>query len=250
MKNELVDYVLHLADTSLIQGQRLGEWCGHAFVLEQDIAITNISLDLIGQSRSLYQYAAELLNDGRDEDALCMMRNEREFKNLLLVEIPNGDFAQTLARQFYFDVYHELQCQALLTSSDERLKAIAEKSLKEVRYHVTWSAEWVIRLGDGTQESHDRIQKSLNELWMWTAELMSTAPYERELIEKGIAPDSSSFKIPWMNKIKEILKEATLTLPVDETKQSGGKVGTHTEFLGFILADLQHIQRSYPGLTW
>lgn len=250
MKKHLVDYVLHLADTSLILGQRLGEWCGHAFILEQDIAITNIALDLIGQSRSLYQYAAEILNDGSTEDSLAMMRGERQFKNLLLVEQPNGDFSSTLARQFLYDVFHEIQCEALLKSSDERLQAIAEKSLKEVRYHATWSCEWVIRLGDGTDESHHRMQKALDEVWMWTAELTSIAPYEEALITSGIAPDPRSFKTTWLHKVSLILEEATLRLPKDETRQQGGKVGLHSEHLGFVLAELQQIQRSYPGLTW
>lgn len=250
MKNQLIDYVLHLADTSLILGQRLGEWCGHAFILEQDIAITNIALDLIGQSRSLYQYAAEVLNDGSTEDSLAMMRGERQFKNLLLVEQPNGDFSNTLARQFLYDVFHEIQCEALLKSSDDRLRAIAEKSLKEVRYHTTWSSEWVIRLGDGTNESHRRMQKALDEVWMWTAELTSIVPYEEALLSSGIAPDPRSFKTTWLHKVTQVLEEATLKLPKDETHQQGGKVGLHSEHLGYILAELQQIQRCYPGLTW
>ncbi len=250
MKNQLVDYVLHLADTNLILGQRLGEWCGHAFILEQDIAITNIALDLIGKSRSLYQYAAEILNDGSTEDTLAMMRGERQFKNLLLVELPNGDFANTLARQFTYDIFHELQCEALLKSSDERLRAIAEKSLKEVRYHATWSCEWVIRLGDGTDESHRRMQTALDEIWMWTDELTTITSYEEVMVSKGIAPDPRTFKAAWLNKVNQILEEATLKLPTDETRQRGGKTGLHTENLGYILAELQQIQRSYPGLTW
>jgi ring-1,2-phenylacetyl-CoA epoxidase subunit PaaC len=244
----LNDYVLHLADTHLILGQRLGEWCGHNFVLEQDIAMSNIALDLLGQCRSLYQYAAELEGEGATEDTLAFLRGERQYKNLLLVEQPNGDFAYTLARQFFFDVYHEILCTELLKSSDERLRAIAEKAVKEVRYHVTWSSEWMIRLGDGTAESHTRLQKAVDELWMWTDELTTSAIYEQEL--KGIAPDMSAFKAQWLKKVQEIFAEATLTVPTDMTKQRGGKTGEHTEHLGFILAEMQFMQLTYPGMTW
>jgi ring-1,2-phenylacetyl-CoA epoxidase subunit PaaC len=245
---ELQDYVLHLADTHLILGQRLGEWCGHNFVLEQDIAMSNIALDLFGQCRSLYQYAADLGGGKQTEDQLAFMRGERHYKNLLLVEQPNGDFAFTLARQFFFDVYHQLLCEALTKSSDKQLQAIAEKSLKEVRYHLTWSSEWMIRLGDGTDESHQRIQHAVNELWMWTHELTSAASYEKGL--DGVVPDPTTFKAAWRSQVKKILDEATLLQPADETIQSGGKEGIHTEHLGFILSEMQMMQRTYPGMTW
>jgi ring-1,2-phenylacetyl-CoA epoxidase subunit PaaC len=245
---ELQDYVLHLADTHLILGQRLGEWCGHNFVLEQDIAMSNIGLDLLGQCRSLYQYAAELEGGKQTEDQLAFMRGERQYKNHLLVEQPNGDFAFTLARQFFFDVYHQLLCEELIKSSDKQLQAIGEKSLKEVRYHLTWSSEWMIRLGDGTDESHQRIQHAVNELWMWTHELTSPAPYEKVL--KGIVPDPTTFKDAWNSHVKKILTEATLQQPTDGTIQLGGKEGIHTEHLGFILSEMQMMQRTYPGMTW
>lgn len=243
---ELQDYVLHLADTHLILGQRLGEWCGHNVVLEQDIAMSNIALDLFGQCRSLYQYAAELGGIKQTEDQLAFLRSERQYKNHLLVEQPNGDFAFTIARQFFFDVYHQLLCEELIKCSDKQLQAIAEKSLKEVRYHLTWSSEWMIRLGDGTTESHQRMQTAVNELWMWTHELTTTASYEMALD----VPHPANFKAAWLAKVSAILKEATLDLPTDSTKQSGGKEGIHTEHLGYILSEMQMMQRTYPGMTW
>lgn len=243
---ELQDYVLHLADTHLILGQRLGEWCGHNFVLEQDIAMSNIALDLLGQCRALYQYAAEIGGGKQTEDQLAFLRGERQYKNHLLVEQPNRDFAFTLARQFFFDVYHQLLCEELVKCSDKQLQAIGEKSLKEVRYHLTWSSEWMIRLGDGTTESHQRIQHAVNELWMWTHELTTTSSYEKLLA----VPHPSDFKAAWLAKVSAILKEATLEIPADSTKQTGGKEGIHTEHLGFILSEMQMMQRTFPGMTW
>jgi ring-1,2-phenylacetyl-CoA epoxidase subunit PaaC len=250
MKTDLLNFTLHLADTHLILGQRLGEWCGHNFVLEQDIAMSNIALDLFGQSRSLYQYAAELQGEGKTEDDLAFLRGERQYKNLLLVEQKNGDFAHTLTRQFFYDVFHLLQCEELLKSSDERLRAIAEKSVKEVRYHLTWSSVWVIRLGDGTSESHARMQKAADSLWMWTGEMCTNAPYEEALIKARIAPDNTKFKAQWTAKVQEIFNEATLKVPMTDNQQSGGKSGVHSENLGFILAEMQILQRTYPGLSW
>ncbi len=246
----LVDYTLHLADTNLVLGQRIAEWCGHSFILEQDIAKSNIALDLIGQSRSLYQYAAQLVGEGKTEDDLAFLRSDREYKNLLIVEQPNGDFASTLARQFYFDAFHVLQCEKLLASHDETLRAIAEKAVKEARYHHTWSAEWVIRLGDGTAESHRRIQLALEDLWMWTGEFFMPASYETELVSRGIAVNLAELKLPWEAKIREVLQEATLAMPVGEALQRGGKTGAHTEYLGHLLAEMQVLPRTYPGATW
>lgn len=244
----LIDYTLHLADTHLILGQRLSEWCGHNFVLEQDIAVSNIALDLIGQARSLYQYAAELSGGAATEDKLAFLRGEREFKNLLLVEQENGDFAVTLARQFFYDAFHVLQMEKLLESSDQRLRAIAEKSVKEARYHLTWSSEWVIRLGDGTPESHRRLQSAVDETWMWTGEMFTNAPYESALA--GVVPDNTSLQAAWLSQVQSIFAEATLKLPLTDNHQSGGKLGLHTERLGFILAEMQSMQRTYPGMTW
>ncbi len=247
--NALTDYTLHLADNQLILGQRLCEWCGHNFVLEQDIAMSNIALDLIGQARSYYQYASKL--DGKkSEDDLAMLRGEREYKNLLLLEQPNGDFANTLARQFFYDVFHLFQLEDHLKSSDESLRAIAEKAVKEVRYHVTWSSEWMIRLGDGTTESHARLQHAVNKIWMWTGEMFEASAFEKDLIEKKIISNPKDFKLSWDQKIQEILTEATLKLPLEEPYQHGGKDGLHTEHLGYILAEMQSLQRTYPGLAW
>ena len=243
--NSLIDFSLHLADNALILGQRNAEWCGHGPVLEQDIAITNISLDLIGQARSLYQYAAQLKADGSTEDSLAYLRTEREFKNCLLVEQPNGDWAQTMLRQFLFSSYQYYLYQYLQNNKEETLAAIAEKSLKEVSYHLRWSSEWIIRLGDGTEESHSRILKALEELWRYTGELFTAAPYENDL---GIS--ISSLKHDWSKKVNTVFEEATLKAPENVFMQTGGKTGTHTEHLGFILTELQYIQRVYPGCEW
>lgn len=243
--NSLINFSLHLADNALILGQRNAEWCGHGPVLEQDIAITNISLDLIGQARSLYQYAAQLKADGSTEDSLAYQRTEREFRNCLLVEQPNGDWAQTMLRQFLFSSYQYYLYQYLQNYKEGTLAAIAEKSLKEVSYHLRWSSEWIIRLGDGTEESHSRMLKALEELWKYTGELFIAAPYENDL---GIA--TSSLKYDWSKKVNTVFEEATLKAPENVFMQTGGKTGTHTEHLGFILTELQYIQRVYPGCEW
>lgn len=246
MKNDsLIQYSLHLADNSLILGQRNSEWCGHGPILEQDIAITNISLDLIGQARSFYQYAAQLKADGSTEDSLAYVRTEREFKNCLLVEQPNGDWAQTILRQFLFSSYQYYLYQYLQSNPDTTIAAIAEKSLKEVSYHLRWSSEWVIRLGDGTEESHKRIMQAIDELWRYTGECFTPAPYETAL-----SIDVASLKYEWSKKVKAVFDEATLSIPGNIFMQSGGKTGTHSENLGFILADLQYMQRAYPGCEW
>lgn len=241
----LTDYTLHLADNALILGQRNAEWCGHGPVLEQDIAITNITLDLVGQARSLYQYAAQLQADGSTEDSLAYLRTEREFKNCLLVEQPRGDWAQTILRQFFFSVYQYYLYQQLQNKADTTLAAIAEKSLKEVSYHLRWSSEWVIRLGDGTEESHKRVQQALEGLWSYTGELFLPAPYEKEM---GIG--LAAIQNAWTEKVRAVFDEATLEVPPGTFMQQGGKTGTHTEHLGYILTDLQYLQRVYPGCEW
>ncbi|MBL7744091.1 MAG: phenylacetate-CoA oxygenase subunit PaaC [Chitinophagaceae bacterium] len=240
-----MNYTLHLADNSLILGQRNSEWCGHGPVLEQDIAITNISLDLIGQARNFYQYAALLRKDGSTEDSLAYLRTEREYKNCLLTEQPNGDWAQTILRQFFFSSYQYLLYQQLQTGEDKQLAAIAEKSLKEATYHLRWSSEWVIRLGDGTEESHDRMLKAADELWRYTGEMFIAADYEKKT---GI--DIAALKEPWQKRVKEIFNEATLPYPEKIFMQEGGKQGKHTEHLGYILSQLQYMQRAYPGCEW
>lgn len=244
-----IAYTLHLADTTLILAQRNSEWCGHGPILEQDIAITNISLDLLGQARSLYQYAAQIKADGSTEDSLAYLRTEREFKNCLLVEQPNGDWAQTMLRQFLFSSYQYFLYQQLLNSNDKPIAGIAEKSLKEVTYHLRWSSDWVIRLGDGTAESHSRIQKSLEDLWPYTGELFIPVEYEKD---NGI--DYKKIKEEWEVKVYAVLSEAFLIPPSEGGStvfmHTGGKTGRHTEHLGFMLTELQYIQRTYPGCEW
>jgi ring-1,2-phenylacetyl-CoA epoxidase subunit PaaC len=243
--NALVSYILHLADTNLIIGQRNAEWCGHGPILEQDIAITNITLDLIGQARSYYQYAASLIGNHTTEDSLAYLRNEREYKNLLICEQPNGDWGQTVLRQFLFSSFQFQLLQLLLTYNDQTLAAITEKSLKEVKYHLRWSSEWVIRLGDGTEESHQRMENAVAELWRYTGEMFMPAAYEKEL---GI--DIASLKYEWSKNVKQVFDEATLSIPSGVWMQEGGKTGTHTEQLGYILTDLQYMQRAYPNSEW
>lgn len=243
-------YVLQLGDNALILSHRLSQWCGHGPVLEQDIALTNIALDLLGQARLLLTYAGELEGQGRSEDDLAYFRDAHQFRNVLLVEQPNDDWAHTIVRQFFFDAYHYYHYQALLHSRDERLAAIAEKALKEVTYHLRYSSEWTIRLGDGTEESHRRMQTAVDDLWMFTGELTTPIPIEREAAEAGVGPDLTQIKPLWEAKVREVLQEATLAFPTGSWMQSGGKEGRHTEHLGYILAEMQFLQRAYPGLQW
>lgn len=252
--NAHIDYVLHLADTTLILAQRNSEWCGHGPILEQDIAITNISLDLLGQSRNFYQHAAELINSkdpaaAATEDSLAYLRDEREFKNPLLVELSNGDWGKTILRQFFFSVFQELQFKALLNSTDKQLAAIAEKSQKETAYHIAWSSEWVIRLGDGTDESHRRMLAALDELWEFTGGLFIPAPYEQEL-SGSVAVDVSTLKLPWMTEVEKVFNEAGIPVPGHTFMQQPGKTGIHTEAMGFILAEMQSLKRSLPNAGW
>ncbi|MET0463334.1 MAG: 1,2-phenylacetyl-CoA epoxidase subunit PaaC [Chitinophagaceae bacterium] len=246
----LINYTLSLADSTLLLSQRNSEWCGHGPVLEQDIAITNLSLDLIGQARNFYQYAAMLKNDGSTEDTFAYTRDAREFNNLLLVELPNGDWGATILRQFFFSNYQFLLYTKLQQSNDEQLSAIAAKALKEVAYHLRWSSEWVIRLGDGTAESHRRINEALQELWPYTGEMFIPVSFEKELADLGTVPDPASLKTSWMEKTAEIFTAANLTLPGNVFMHTGGKEGTHSEHIGFILAEMQFLQRAYPGAEW
>jgi ring-1,2-phenylacetyl-CoA epoxidase subunit PaaC len=246
----LLDYVLRLADNNLILGQRISEWCSHAAELELDIALTNIALDLIGQSRNLYQYAAEVEGAGKSEDDYAYLRDVGGFRNALLVEIPNEDFAFTIARQFFFDVYNYLFYRALQDSKDERLAEIATKSLKEITYHIRFSSEWMIRLGDGTDLSHEKMQTAVNETWDYLSDLFETDEVDELLLKEGIALDLKALKPAYDNKIAEIFAEATLDIPSHEPYQKGGKKGLHTEHLGHILAELQWMQRAYPNAEW
>ena len=248
--NSLFEYVLRLGDDSLILGHRLSEWCGHGPILEEDIAMTNISLDLVGQATSLLGYAGELEGKGRDADALAFLRFDRDYKNLLLVEQPNGDFGMTMMRQFFFDAYRKPLFEKLQHSTDKHLAAIAEKSLKETKYHLKHSSEWVIRLGDGTEESNARVQDSLNTLWRYTNELFFTNEVDAELVEKGIVPAIQEIQNEWNATVTAVLTEANLTIPTNNWKQEGGRKGLHSEHLGYILAELQYMQRAYPNMQW
>lgn len=250
LKEAHLDYILRIGDNALILGQRLGEWCGHGPVLEQDIAITNIALDLMGQARSLMQYAAELEGKGRDEDQIAFLRDVRAYRNVLLVEQPNEDWAYTITRQFFFDVFNFYFHQELTKSNDTHLAAIAEKSLKEITYHLRYSSEWMIRLGDGTEVSHEKMQAAVDDLWMYTGELTEMDQVDGMMIAEGIGVDLNKIKPLYDQKVNEILAEATLQIPENDWMQSGGKVGRHTEYLGFILADMQFMQRAYPDMKW
>jgi len=240
-------YLLHLADNALILGHRNSEWCGHGPVLEQDIAITNISLDLIGQARNLYQLAAALAGPEATEDSLAFLRDGREFRNCLLTELPKGNWGVTVLRQFFFSNYQSLLYQQLQQSSSAPLAAVAEKAAKEVAYHLRWSSEWVIRLGDGTEESHQKMKEALTQLWPYTGELFIPAVYE-DVHSTGFALEE--LQAPWLQATAEVLQEATLDMPPAGWMQQGGKEGIHTEHLGFLLAEMQFLQRAYPQAQW
>lgn len=248
--NSLFEYILRIGDDSLILGHRLSEWCGHGPILEEDIAMTNISLDLVGQATSLLSYAGEVEGKGRDADALAFLRFDREYKNLLLVEQPNGDFGMTMMRQFLFDAFRKPLYERLQNSTDKQLSAIAEKSLKETKYHLKHSSEWVIRLGDGTEESHNRIQDSLNTLWRYTSELFFEDEVDAEMHRLGIAPNMSEVFDEWNSTVHAVLEEATLQIPTNNWKHEGGRKGMHSEHLGHILAEMQYMQRAYPNMEW
>lgn len=248
--NNHYNYILQLADNALILGHRLSEWCGHGPILEQDMAMTNIALDLVGQARSLYQHAAELQGEGKTEDDLAYLRDAIDYRNALLVEQPNKDFAYTVIRQLMYDAYNYHNYKALKNSKDEKLAAIAEKSLKEVTYHLRWSSEWTIRLGDGTAESHQKMQTALDDYWMYSGELLVMNETEQAMLNAGIASDLNAIKTDWHQHIDNILQQATLKKPEKSWMQKGGKDGRHTEHLGFLLAEMQFLQRAYPGATW
>jgi ring-1,2-phenylacetyl-CoA epoxidase subunit PaaC len=248
-QNTRLQYVLRLADTSLILGQRLSEWVGHAPALEEDLGLANISLDLIGQARLLLSYASEIEGRGRSEDELAFLRDAPEFLNLTLVEQPNGDFGRTLVRQLLASAFQLELYTALRSSADERLAQIAAKALKETAYHVRYSASWVIRLGDGTVESHARVQNALNELWPFTAELFACDSVDEDMAASG-TPRAADLKASWSARIDAVLTEATLARPADSVFPWHGKGGIHTEHLGYLLAEMQFLQRAYPGSTW
>jgi ring-1,2-phenylacetyl-CoA epoxidase subunit PaaC len=248
--NNLYNYILGIADNSLVLGQRLGELCGHGPNLETDIACTNMSLDLLGQVRSYYQYAAKIKGENANEDTIAFLRKENEYVNVLLVEQPNIDFAYTMARQFLFDVYHLLLLQKLQKSHDITLSAIATKSIKEVSYHQRFSSDWVKRLGDGTAVSHEKMQTALDSLWTYTDELFHQTQADKAMVEDGIGADVSLLKADYYKRVEAVLEEATLTVPESKWFQKGGKQGVHTEHMGYLLSDLQYMQRTYPNMEW
>jgi ring-1,2-phenylacetyl-CoA epoxidase subunit PaaC len=246
----LFRYLLRLGDLSLVLGQRLGEWVGHAPALEEDLGLANIALDLIGQARLLLSYAGEVEGRGRDEDAIAFLREHGEYVNAILAEQPNGDFGQTIVRQVLIDAFQLEMYERMSTSTDERLAAIAAKSVKEVRYHLRYSSGWLVRLGDGTEESRARVQSALDSLWPYTVELFAADELDRLMAEQGVAPRLAEVQAAWNARIERILAEATLNLPKDRPHSWHGKRGQHSEHLGYILAEMQHLQRAYPGARW
>lgn len=248
--NSLFEYLVRLGDDSLILGHRLSEWCGHGPILEEDIAMTNISLDLIGQTTSIFEYAGKVEGKGRSEDDIAFLRYQKDYKNLLLVERPNVDFGVTMMRQFLFDAFRKPLYERLVNSSDAQLSAIAAKSLKETIYHLRHSSEWIIRLGDGTEESHRRVQDALDELWKYTAEMFVEDEVDKALLADGTLPSMEGLKEEWTVTVNSVLEQATLTIPTNNWEQHGGRNGKHSEHLGFILTELQYMQRAYPGMEW
>ena len=250
MEKQLFNYLLRLADSSLIIGHRLSEWCGHGPVLEEDIALTNISLDFVGRANSLYEYAGKVEGKGRTEDDLAYLRTEREFFNNLLAEQPNGDYAQTILRQYLTDVFEIHFYEALAKSKDETLAGIAAKSLKEIQYHLRHSSSWMLRLGDGTDESNNRLQYALNEIYRFTGSLFEMDENDTVLIASGIAPDLSTIQQQWQKDVDAMLEKAMLKKPEKVWMQKGNLQGRHTEHLGYILAEMQSVHRAYPGVKW
>ncbi|ADJ65597.1 phenylacetate-CoA oxygenase subunit PaaC [Herbaspirillum seropedicae] len=245
------DYVRRLGDNVLVLSQRLTEWCGKGPALEEDMALINVSLDLIGQARLWLSYAAELEGQGRNEDQLAFLRDAHQFHNLLLVELPNGSYADTLARQFLFDVWHYFLLEGLCQSSDARIAEIAQKCFKEVTYHVRRSTDLMIRLGDGTEDSHRRMQAAIDALWMYTGELFVADALDQAMQEQGVATALGEVQQKWTQHVTDVLLEATLKVPpAGLWMQSGGKAGRHTEHLGYLLAEMQFLQRAYPGAQW
>lgn len=249
-KEALVNYCLRWADSSLILGQRMAEWCSNGPILEEDIALTNISLDLFGQARTLLAYAGELEGKGRTEDDLAYRRNEREFYNTLLSERPNGHFGDTVVRNFLHQAFMYHFYKALSNSKDELLSAHAKKSLKEVTYHVRHCGEWIVRLGDGTEESHGKVQESLTNLWGYTGDLFAMNEVDQLLINEGVAVDLNTIKSDWKKTVSDVVQRATLQLPQDGFMHEGSLDGRHSEYLGHLLCEFQYIQRAYPEMEW
>jgi ring-1,2-phenylacetyl-CoA epoxidase subunit PaaC len=247
---DLFRYVLRLGDLSLVLGQRLGEWVGHSPALEEDLGLANIALDMIGQARLLLSYAGEVEGRGRGEDEIAFLREHGDYLNPILAEQPNGDFGQTIVRQVLIDVFQLELYERMTRSTDERLAAIAAKSVKEIRYHLRYSSGWLVRLGDGTAESHARVQAALESLWSYTVEFFAEDQLDARMAERGVAPRLSEVQAAWAQRIDEILTEATLQRPRDRPHSWHGKRGQHSEHLGYLLAEMQHLQRTYPGARW
>jgi ring-1,2-phenylacetyl-CoA epoxidase subunit PaaC len=251
LKDALFEYCLRIGDTSLVLGQRLSEWCGHGPILEEDIALTNIALDLIGQTRIILEYGGQTEGKGRSADDLAYHRDAMQFRNVLIAEQPNVDFAYTITRQFFLSVYNYCLYEELKQSTDKTIAAFAEKSLKEVAYHVRHASDWMLRLGDGTEESHKRMQNAVDDLWMFTDDLFQMNEVDELLIKEGIAVDQKKIQEKWKIKVNEILTKGTLTIPsVNNFMRLGSRVGKHTEHLGYILAEMQFLPRAYPDAKW
>lgn len=246
----LLEYTLRLGDDALVNGQRLSEWCGHGPFLEEDVGVANTALDLIGRARLLLSYAGKLEGRGRDEDALAFDRDEREWRNLLIAELPRGDFGFTTVRQFLLDACHHHLYTELCTSRDEMLAGIAGRAAKESEYHLRHTTEWMLRLGDGTPESHDRVQRALDELWSFTPEMFESDPVLDAMEAQGIAPSAALLQAEWSRTVNPVLRAAGLELPRESWPHTGGRQGLHTEHMGFLLAEMQFVQRAYPGQKW
>jgi ring-1,2-phenylacetyl-CoA epoxidase subunit PaaC len=248
--NPRFEYLCRLADDRLVLGHRLSEWCGHAPILEEDIALANFALDFVGQASSLLTLAGEIEGKGRSDDALAYLRDAVEYRNALLVEVPNGDFARTIMRQFLFDVFDQMLLEKLAQSSHGTLAGIAAKALKEARYHIRHSGTWVVRLGDGTEESHRRTQRALDELWPFTDDLFMSDAVDRAVSSDGFGTDVATFREAWRGQVTEVVSRATLVVPSVPPVPGGGRVGRHTEHLGRMLAEMQILPRSHPGAAW
>lgn len=247
---DLVNYAIGLADDSLVLGHRMSEWCSNGPFLEEDLALANVALDFIGRARMFYSYAGEIEGKGRSEDDIAYLRDCRQYTNLLIYELPIGDFADTMARQFLVDAFDVEFFTALSRSADEILAAIAAKAIKESRYHLRRSQDWILRLGDGTEESHQRIQRGFDKAWGYSHELFAMNAAEQGLVDAGVAVDRAALQNAWNEKVNAVLAQATLVRPADDWSVQGGRDGIHTEHLGYLLAELQFVQRAYPGLQW
>jgi ring-1,2-phenylacetyl-CoA epoxidase subunit PaaC len=250
LTDNLFQYLLRLGDDRLVLGHRLSEWCGHGPILEEDIALANIALDLVGQATLYLKLAGETEGKGRSEDDLAYFRDAIDYRNVQLVELPNGDYAMTMVRQFFFDVFSYHVLEQLQSSRHSEIAGIAAKGFKEVRYHVRHSSEWVVRMGDGTEESHDRAQKAVNHLWRFTGEMFQADDVDRAMVTEGIGADVEAIKPKWNEIVTDVLNRATLVIPNDPPAMTGGRRGRHTEYLGHMLSEMQIVARSHPGAEW